>query len=169
MWVLRISILVCGIIGTVIAITVNSVYGLFTLCADLMYVILFPQLTCVLWVKFVNTYGSLGGFLFGLLLRVLGGEALLNLPPVIKFPFYDEELGQLFPYKSFAMICSYIGIIGISFVTDRLFRKGYVALKYDVFGCIERSNKRKRNTPNDAKISENEKTVPLDVYNDPDH
>ncbi|KAL5021608.1 hypothetical protein ScPMuIL_000763 [Solemya velum] len=168
-WVLRISILVCGIIGTVIAITVNSVYGLFTLCADLMYVILFPQLTCVLWVNFANTYGSLSGFLLGLSLRVLGGEKLLKLPPVIKFPFFDEQLGQLFPFKSFAMICSYIGIIGVSFVTDRMFRNGYVPQKYDIFGCIERSKTKKRNTPNDTKTEDNEKTMPLDVYNDADH
>ena len=68
-WVLRLSIVLVGAVGAVIAITVHSVYGLFLLCSDLMYVIQFPQLVVVLWVPFSNTYGSLCGFIVGKLYR----------------------------------------------------------------------------------------------------
>ncbi|KAL5021603.1 hypothetical protein ScPMuIL_000758 [Solemya velum] len=64
-WVLRFAIVIVGILGSVIAITVNSVFGLYILSGDLMYVILFPQLTCAMWIQFANTYGSLIGFMEG--------------------------------------------------------------------------------------------------------
>merc|ERR1711971_835343 len=47
-WVLRISIVVFGIMASLIAMFSTSIYGLYLLCSDLMYVILFPQLTIVL-------------------------------------------------------------------------------------------------------------------------
>lgn len=51
--------------ATAMALTVKSVYGLWYLSSDLVYVILFPQLTSVVYLKkHVNTYGSLGEFLF---------------------------------------------------------------------------------------------------------
>nr|KAG5700863.1 hypothetical protein BaRGS_012270 [Batillaria attramentaria] len=58
----------------VMAISVSSIYSLFLLCSDFVYVILFPQLVCVLYVHWTNTYGSLAGFVLGLLFRLLGGE-----------------------------------------------------------------------------------------------
>lgn len=135
-WVLRISIVVVGAIGAIIAITVRSVYGLYILCGDLMMVIQFPQLTCALWVKFANTYGSALGFIVGLVIRVLGGEPLLNIPTVLRFPFYDEELGQLFPFRTFSMILSFITIISVSYLAEFLFVRKKLSLKYDVFKCF---------------------------------
>lgn len=128
-----------GIIGTILAITVNSVYGLYVLCADMMYVIQFPQLTCVLWVKIANTYGSLCGFVLAFLIRVASGEHLLKILAAIKFPYYDEDVGQLFPHKTFAMLVSFATIIGVSFVADRAFKKGWIPMKYDVFHCFDKS------------------------------
>ena len=32
---------------------------------DLVYVVLFPQLTCVVYVKWCNTYGSFAGYIIG--------------------------------------------------------------------------------------------------------
>jgi len=40
------------------AIYIKSIYGLFVLCADFVYVVLFPQLTLVLYVPWINTYGA---------------------------------------------------------------------------------------------------------------
>ena len=60
-WVLRVSVLVVGVLATLIAVFSNTIYGLYVLCSDLMYVILFPQLTLVLWVDSCNAYGSLTG------------------------------------------------------------------------------------------------------------
>ena len=59
--VMKVSIIFVGIMATAMALTVKSVYGLWYLSSDLVFVILFPQLTCVVYLKKqVNTYGSLG-------------------------------------------------------------------------------------------------------------
>lgn len=58
---MKVSILLVGIMATAMALTVKSVYGLWYLSSDLVYVILFPQLVSVVYLKkTVNTYGSLG-------------------------------------------------------------------------------------------------------------
>jgi high affinity choline transporter 7 len=64
-WVLRGSILVAGVLATVVAVTADTIYGLFVLCSDLMYVILFPQLTLILYFKRTNAYGCLSGYFLG--------------------------------------------------------------------------------------------------------
>ena len=77
-WVIRISIWVVGAIATTIALTVNTIYGLSYLCSDLIYVILFPQLICVLYFRYSNAYGAVISFFVGLILRILGGEPMLG-------------------------------------------------------------------------------------------
>ncbi|KAJ8321532.1 hypothetical protein KUTeg_000916, partial [Tegillarca granosa] len=141
-------------IGAIIAITVQSVYGLYILCGDLMMVIQFPQLTCALWIRFANTYGSALGFIVGFVLRVLGGEPLLNIPTVLRFPFYDEKLGQLFLFKTFAMLLSFITIISVSYLTEFLFVKKQLSLKYDVFNCF--SDKRNFDLQSDNGVHSRE-------------
>lgn len=125
---MRVAIVFVGIASTIFALTINSIYGLWYLCADLVYVILFPQLLCVIYMPFCNTYGSLAGYagakegliepafmLFssvGLILRLSGGEPLVSLPPSIHYPMYDEDSGtQYFPFRTLAMICSLTTII----------------------------------------------------------
>ena len=148
-WVLRIAILVVGAAGTAIALTVHSVFALFVLCGDLMYVAHFPQVICALWLPFGNTYGSLTGFILGLLMRILGGEPTLGIPAVIKFPLFDEEENvQLFPYKTFSMLCSLFGIIGVSFLTDYIFKRNVIRRKFDIFKCFN---------DDDSKMAENDK------------
>lgn len=82
------SIVAVGILATVMALTIQSIYGLWYLCADLVssptpigvgvpintklfvrspfalqvYVILFPQLLCVVYFEQSNTYGCLAGY-----------------------------------------------------------------------------------------------------------
>ena len=91
------------------------------MCSDLVYVILFPQLLIVVHFKdWVNTYGSLFAYCIGMFLRLGGGENLIHLPPLIKYPMYKEadtegELGtQLFPFRTFAMITSMISLVSVS-------------------------------------------------------
>ena len=103
-----------------------------------MYVAHFPQVICALWLPFGNTYGSLIGFILGLLMRILGGEPALGIPAVIKFPFFDEDENvQLFPYKTFAMLCSLLGIVGVSFLTDYIFKRNVIPKKFDIFKCYQ--------------------------------
>lgn len=42
-WVMRVAIIVVGILATVMALTIPSIYGLWSMCSDLVYCILFPQ------------------------------------------------------------------------------------------------------------------------------
>ena len=59
--VMRVSIVFVGLLATLMALTIHSIYGLWYLCADLVYVILFPQLLCVVYMEKANTYGCLSG------------------------------------------------------------------------------------------------------------
>ena len=84
-WVIRLSILVVGAVATTIGLTVNSIYGLSILCSDLIYVILFPQLLCVIYFRYANGYGAVISFFVGLILRILGGEPLLGASKYFTF------------------------------------------------------------------------------------
>ncbi|XP_061181009.1 high-affinity choline transporter 1-like isoform X1 [Saccostrea echinata] len=135
--VMRVGIFGVGILATIMAIMVDSIYMLWYLCSDLVYVILFPQLVSVVYLKGTNTYGSLGGFIIGWFFRLMGGESSMKIPAVIKYPWYDEASGtQLFPYKTFCMLLSFASIILISYPAKYMFERGMIPPKYDVFMCI---------------------------------
>ena len=86
------------------------------MCSDLVYVILFPQLLIVVHFKtWCNTYGSLAAYIAGMFIRLAGGEPLVGLPPLIKYPMYSEEDGmQLFPFRTMAMIVSMFLLLAVS-------------------------------------------------------
>merc|ERR1719334_2689049 len=82
MWAMRIAIFLVGGMATFMALTIPTIYGLWALCSDLVYVILFPQLLMVVhFPKYCNTYGSLFSYCLGLFIRFTGGEKLIGLPP----------------------------------------------------------------------------------------
>ncbi|KAL5015960.1 hypothetical protein ScPMuIL_005549 [Solemya velum] len=136
LWVIRISVLVIGIMATALAIVVKSVYELWFLCSDLVYVMLFPQLLCVIYIPWANTYGSIAGYVFGLFFRISGGEPTLNIPSLIKYPWYNESDGQLFPFKTLSMLITLITLILVSFLAKSLFEKGILPTKWDVCRCV---------------------------------
>ena len=116
---MRIAIVLVGAAAAAMGITVQSVYSLWYFCADLVYVILFPQLVCVIFLPHTNVCGSLVGYVVSWTLRLLGGEVLLGIQPTIIYPWYDEESGsQLFPFKTLTMLISLLSII----VCSKLFR-----------------------------------------------
>ena len=125
-----IAMFIVATISTVVAILVDTVYGIFILTADIVYVIVFPQFVCAVFIPFTNTYGSFFGFIVGIILRFGGGEPSLNLQPFIKYPFYDGE--QLFPYKTFAMLCSFLTVLLVSFLAKVLFEKGIIPPNWDI-------------------------------------
>lgn len=134
---MRFAILFVGAMATAMALTVKSIYGLWYLSSDLVFVILFPQLVCVVYIKHhCNTHGSLGAYIIGLLLRGLGGEDIIGLPAVIRYPFYNEEDGQLFPFRTLAMLTSLASILSISSLTRWLFESGTIPARFDVFHCV---------------------------------
>ncbi|XP_038046002.1 high-affinity choline transporter 1-like [Patiria miniata] len=137
LWVMRASIVVGGVIATAFGLSINSVYKLFVFCSDFVYVVLFPQFLCVIHFSKCNTYGSLLAYIVALILRFGGGDSLLGIPALIKYPYYDdEEEVQLFPYKTLAMLSSLLTILVVSYPLDYLFKKGTIPKRYDFFRCV---------------------------------
>lgn len=134
---MRFSIVAVGCVATYMALSVHSIYGLWYLSSDLVYVILFPQLVCVVHYKeYCNTYGSLAAYFVGLFLRAAGGEAIIGLEPLIKYPFWNAEDGQLFPFRTFAMLSSFGTLIGVTQLSIWLFKTGRLDPESDYFNCV---------------------------------
>lgn len=119
---IRFSVLVIGSIATWLALTVQSVYALWFLCADLVYVILFPQLVMALFYKKSNYIGALSGVVVGLILRLGGGEEVFNLPSFISYPMNDPVYGIQFPFRTFAMVMSLLTIVVVSYATRNVIK-----------------------------------------------
>lgn len=136
-WVMRFGIFGVGVMSTIMGIVITSIYELWFLCGDLVYVILFPQLVSVIYLKGTNTYGSLSGFVIGLLLRLLGGEKAFYLKAVIHYPDYDpvEDI-QYFPFKTLTMLISLSVIVLVSYPSKYLFENHIFPKHWDVFQCI---------------------------------
>jgi high affinity choline transporter 7 len=111
------SILLFGALATVLALSIKSVYALWFLCADLVYVILFPQLVMVLYLRQATKAGALAGVAVGAFLRLGGGEAVLGIPAFLPYPWPDAELGTLFPFRTTAMVASLVTIYVVSRLT----------------------------------------------------
>jgi len=119
--VLRATIIIVGTAATIIALQVKSVYALWTLNCDLVYVTLFPALTVALFYKHANKYGMYAGVVVALVLRVIGGAPELEMNPIFNY-WIVEEVGDgnftsLFPFRTFAMACGLITMIVVSWIT----------------------------------------------------
>ncbi len=134
-----------GAAATSMALTIKSIYYLFALCSDLVFVLLLPQLICALYVPFVNGYGSFTGYFVGLFFRMAGGEYLIKLPPLIVYPMYQEaDLRQLFPFRTLSMLISLVTLIAVSYAAKVLFTREILSLKYDVFNVFKEKPKEKQ-------------------------
>lgn len=137
---MRITVFVFGASATAMALLAKSVYGLWYLSSDLVYIIIFPQLLCVLFIKGTNTYGAITGYLFGLFLRITGGEPYLYLQPLIMYPgCYIDESGiyvQRFPFKTLAMLTSFLTNIAVSYLAKYLFESGTLPPKLDFLDAV---------------------------------
>ena len=162
---MRISIFGVGALATIMAIAVGSIYELFVLCSDFVYVMLFPQMLCVIFFFSVNTYGSVTGYFVGLFFRIAGGEHTLGMPPLIKYPWYDEkEQIQLFPFKTFGMLTTcFCLFFFVSFITNFVFKHNILPKKYDLARCVvnfteEKDSKQK--PPMDLSKTVDQKNIP---------
>lgn len=139
-WVMRFTIFIFGGLATAMALLTGTVYGLWYLSSDLVYVIIFPQLLSVLFVRGTNTYGSVAGYVCGLLLRIGGGEPYLHLPPFIYYPGWHRDSSgavvQLFPFKTVSMLASLLGNFAVSHLAKYLFESGKLSAKYDVLDAV---------------------------------
>lgn len=118
--------------ATVISIFVPVIYGIFILAADIVFVIVLPQLFCSVFLKWTNSYGAALGYLVGVILRIGAGEPYLNLEPLIHFPYYDVDTGQNFPFRTFAMLTSVCCIVVFSIFTNWIFSYRLFFNKYNL-------------------------------------
>ncbi|XP_041840188.1 high affinity choline transporter 1-like [Melanotaenia boesemani] len=149
-WVIRISVVVVGLVGTGLTFLDNSVLVFWLVGVDMSYTIMFPQLVCILFFKVSNGYGASVGYIIGLVMRVLSGEPLIGLPPAIRFPGcrLDKEgkLTQFFPIRTTIMVMSLMSILLFSWLASLLFNKGLLSEKWDVFD-INRKQKAAARAP----------------------
>jgi len=137
MWALRGTIVFNTAIAMTIAITVKSVYGLYLICSDLVFVLLFPHLVLILhFPDLVNKYGMVVGFSTAFLLRALAGEQVLGYDAVIKFPYYEEGVDgkpgyQKFPFRIVCMLIHLALCLGVTWLSKELYRRGYLSGKRD--------------------------------------
>ncbi|KAL8608172.1 hypothetical protein ACOMHN_016627 [Nucella lapillus] len=134
LWVQRLSILVIGGAATAMSIFVRTVWGLFVLAADIAYVIVLPQLTSALFLHHTNAYGALAAFFAGAVLRIGAGEPMIDLPAFIKYPYYDEKNGQVFPFRAIAFFASFVCLVVVSWLANLCFKKGVFPACCDVLG-----------------------------------
>ena len=121
-WMLRVSVILVGVAATTLALTIQSVYALWYLCADLVYVVLFPQLVMALYCKTSNRAGAVAGIIVGLTLRVGGGEPLFGIPVLLPYPWQSLN-GETtdFPFRTFAMLGAVLSIWFVSRMTRNRF------------------------------------------------
>lgn len=112
----RWSILVTGTLATLLALQVRSVYALWYLCSDCVYVILFPQLVMALWYRRATLQGALAGFCIALILRIASGEVLLGLPSLLPWPALADGTITV-PFRSITMLSSLLTIFLVSHFT----------------------------------------------------
>ncbi|XP_070390149.1 high-affinity choline transporter 1-like isoform X2 [Dermacentor albipictus] len=133
---LRTTICALGSLSVYMALSVNSVFALWNLCADIVYVLIFPQLLCVFYFKETNTYGSVLAFIVSGVFRCLCGEPSINVPVVVQLPLYDPKLGQRFPFRLLSMALGLAALLLGSYATAAVFRRGFLPERWDVFRCF---------------------------------
>jgi high affinity choline transporter 7 len=131
--VIRGSILLLGTAAVVMALKVQSVQALWFFTSDLVFVLLFPQLVFALFDRRVNVVGSIVAFSVSLVLRLGGGEPLLDVPHFIPYPellatvvpghpneWYDTASGaMLFPFRTLAVVVGLVLLPTVSRLTAR--------------------------------------------------
>uniref|UniRef100_A0A8C6U990 High-affinity choline transporter 1-like n=1 Tax=Neogobius melanostomus TaxID=47308 RepID=A0A8C6U990_9GOBI len=135
-WVIRITVVLVGIVGTSLSFLSNSVMVFWMLGSSITYTVMFPQLICVLYFNVCNGYGCIMGLVIGVLLKILSGEPALGLSPLLYYPGCSAEDGtyvQCAPVQTIAMLSGFIAILIFSHIPLILFNKDILPETWDVF------------------------------------
>jgi len=167
---LRCFILLTCVLATTLAITYKSIYDLFVLCGDFMYVMVFPQLVLVLYWPKSNTYGCLANFLLTLVLRLMVGDPTLGIPPTISFGEIvvtcDKGLcsGSV-PYRTIVMILGTLVHVLITLITHQLFVRNRLHLRFDFLDCYTTDQKLENVVlRNSAQMKPKEENRPVHAF-----
>jgi high affinity choline transporter 7 len=112
---IRRGIAIVGATALLLALRVQSVYGLWFLSSDLVYCVLFPQLTAALFDPKATRTGAKAALVVTVLLRFGAGEPMLGLPRLLPYPMVDAATGiSMFPYRTFTMLAGLATLMIIS-------------------------------------------------------
>ncbi|CAJ1053284.1 high-affinity choline transporter 1-like [Xyrichtys novacula] len=135
-WVIRVTVVIVGLIGTSITFYTNSTLLLWILGADVSYTLLFPHLISILFFNVTNGYGAMTGYLVGLTVRILLGENTVGLPVVLCLPgctLQDGVYIQKAPVRTITMLCTTVTILSFSWLAASMFNHSLVPERWDVF------------------------------------
>ncbi|XP_073330497.1 high-affinity choline transporter 1-like [Pagrus major] len=168
-WVIRITVVVVGVVGTTITFYTNSTLILWLLGADVTYSLIFPHLVSVLFFEVTNGYGALAGYIIGLPLRILLGENAIGLPVVLHLPGCTLEDGvfvQKSPVRTVTMVCTLVAILVFSSLAVFMFNHSLLPEGWDVFKVkrnvsVAPADAVTQNPESDAEHDENGQGVAL--------
>ncbi|XP_049428824.1 high-affinity choline transporter 1-like isoform X1 [Epinephelus fuscoguttatus] len=135
-WVIRVTVVVVGVVGTSMTFYTNSPLVLWILGADTAYTLIFPHLVSVLFFEVTNGYGAVVGYIVGLTVRVLLGENSVGLPVVLHLPGCTLEDGvyiQKSPIRTISMLCTLVTILVFSLLASFIFNHDLLPERWDIF------------------------------------
>jgi high affinity choline transporter 7 len=105
--IMRLAMVVVTAIATVMAVSIESVYTLWALSADLVYVILFPQLLVALFDRRTTATGAVAGAVTGLAIRLLTVDWVADR-------IFGAHAMDHWPVRTLTMLCSLSTIVVVS-------------------------------------------------------
>lgn len=156
---IRLTVMVTGVVGASLSFLGNTVLEIWLLTADMAYCVIFPQLICVIFFPLSNGYGAIGAYFLGVLVRLLSGEPLIGLSPVIHFPggeIVDGVYVQQAPVRTIAMFATLICILLLSYLFTKLFHNSILPKTWDV---LEVSRSRKDSMDQTRREAEREEVM----------
>ncbi|XP_028324321.1 high-affinity choline transporter 1-like isoform X2 [Gouania willdenowi] len=146
-WVIRAVVVVVGVVSSALTSLKTSIMAFWLIAVEVSYLIVFPQLVCILFINISNGYGAISGFVLGLMFRLLCGAPSVGLPFILRFPgctFADGVYVQCAPVKTVSMAVSFTAILFFSFLASVLFNRKLLPERWDVFNMKVKHSKHAR-------------------------